>query len=553
MNNILTNKKINIVAFILLIIVILFLYIGGHTFGALGDDSPGYIFMASKYFNGSSPIFVDQTVSDIIDILGRDRIDQLIADQEMDFLLPHFNYKLLSYSGKIAPEVALGFPFAMNLMGKIFSSDVYFYLLNPLVAVGSLIILYFIVLEILFRYKYMYLIALTSVFLLAFFNYFWSLSLGEPITEIITLFFLLTSLLIFIKWINKDKYYYLALFALFFGVAMNFRITSVIFIPAYIGAYFLVKKKIKTKFKFIVIYALIFILIVSSVYLFTIDNNFNSKNEISSTFGQSITANADHTQGLSLVNLYNNQGKYRAGEGGIMVYYDFIKSISPLGISFILILTSLIYFSIKDRKLLYFSILWILPTYLFFSMWVNPYGRYIFNLVPALAILLAFALVLYFRFINSLEFNKYIKTLIVFLTIILIIISFYPNINNSILSATSKAVPTDRSVTKNDLMQIKDIHLDGTKPVIVFLDNTIQYAAFIEAHTKIRSLKQFPDDLFDELINGMKDKGYEIYFWYDKTSDYDLYQITSTYHIEEVNDFQFEFGDIILYKINEED
>ena len=102
-------------------------------------------------------------------------------------------------------------------------------------------------------------------------------------------------------------------------------------------------------------------------------------------------------------------------------------------------------------------------------------------------------------------------------------------------------------------MQIKDIHLDGTKPVIVFLDNTIQYAAFIEAHTKIRSLKQFPDDLFDELINGMKDKGYEIYFWYDKTSDYDLYQITSTYHIEEVNDFQFEFGDIILYKINEED
>ena len=185
--------KISLIIFIIAILGFTVFYFSNHTYGALGDDSPGYIFMASRYFNGESPIFKDKLISQLSEKYdyGNNDYDK----DEIDFALPHFSYKLISPEGKIAPKSPTGFPYLMALSGKIFGEKGFYYV-NPLCGILILIGLYLLVLELFKQKDYRYWVALASVIILGLANQFWSYVMMEPLREIPSLAFIIFSLLV---------------------------------------------------------------------------------------------------------------------------------------------------------------------------------------------------------------------------------------------------------------------------------------------------------------------------------------------------------------------
>jgi hypothetical protein len=110
--------------------------------------------------------------------------------------------------------------------------------------------------------------------------------------------------------------------------------------------------------------------------------------------------------------------------------------------------------------------------------------------------------------------------------------------------------PSQRSITQEDFNLIKNINLQSDNPLLIFLGNSVAYAAYVEAHTNIRSIRGSDTKNLHEVINYLLDKDYNIYFWNDKSDIDNLNLITSKYVINNLPDLSFSFGNIELFIIS---
>jgi hypothetical protein len=525
------SKKTSHLLFLFTIVFFAILFFSNHTFGALGDDSPGYIFMASKYYRFENPIYKDELVSKLLD---------KYRNEEIGFALPHFSYKLLSNDGKIAPKPPTGFPFLMSILGHLVGEDKGYYLLNPLFGLFTLVGLYFLIIEIFNKKKYKYLIALMTVGLLGVTNNYFAFTTMEPLREVPSLTLTIFSLLFFLKAIKKERLFYIGISGFLFGWALNVRETAILFILCFPILYIITGKKYKLKqiFK----YLTIFILFLIIAYSFTLINNFNSKNEIENVTGELLAANADHLKNIKIKNWWDNQGKFRPGQGGIIIYYEFLKDLSPFPYFILLVLVGLIALIRSNWKIGLFVIVVIIPSYLFFSSWINPYHRYIFTIIPFIILLFVYGLLKIINLLHRTIKSNLFKILLIALTITVLSVGVLPSITKAFSIIRKKELPSSRSVPMNDFKIIKNIKLNDGKNVLICLGNSLYMAAYIEAHTSIRTIKAPKTEIINEIINYLMENGYSIYIWSDKTDSMALSKIKETYQLNLIEKLNFKFN-----------
>ncbi len=499
------KKNIYHLVFFILIIFFTIFYFSNFSYGALGNDSPGYIFTASKYYHNESPTYRDELVSDLLLKYNKD---------EIGFALPHFNYKLISEDGKITPKNSTGGPYLMALMAKLFGEEGFYYL-NPLCGIIILISLYLLIIDLFKKFKYKYILGLSSVFILGIMPHFWSYIMCEPLREISSLAFILLSFWLFSLAIKKPNYILISLSAFIFGWSINIRENAILFIICFPILYFIYKKKFNLKI--IIAISIIFFIFTSLAYSFTLRNNYKAQNEIESTTGESLTANADHIKNIKIKNWWDNQGKFRTGQGGLSIYYNHIKEIFFLPFVIFFIILGLIINLFQNWKLGILFLSATVPTYLLFSAWINPYTRYIYAVIPLLTCLLVYGLIFIIENINQLlkpKMQIFYKSLI----IIILTIFLLPQITSAFSIFSGEKMPSTRSISKNDFNTINNLSISDDKTVLICLGNSIYMSAFIEAHTRIRTIKAPPNEKINEIINYLIDKNYSVYIWDDGTN-----------------------------------
>lgn len=527
----------------LIFIFFLFLYLSNHTYGALGDDSPGYIFIATRYLQKESPVYVDELISNLL---------KKFTPAQASFALPHYTYRLVSLEGKIAPKTSLGFPALMALFGFTFGEEGIYYL-NPICGALLLLGLYFLILELFRKEKNKKTIAIGAVFLLGLSSRFWNYAVMEPLRDVPAATFLIWLIVFFAKGLRKKSLSLIALAGFLFAIAINVRETSVVAIPTLailaLSCFDFNKRENK---KWIITAGILFLITTFLGWSFSLYNNFISKNEINSQTGQLLASNIDHVKSLRIKNMFDNRGRFRPGQGGLKIYFDLVKNYFYIPSQLFFIIMALIYLFSKKQKLGLFFLVWIFSFYLFFAMWVNPYHRYIFPIFPALASLLAYGLSLAFNFCRKeLSLGKTIKTATTIAAFFLITLYFSPAFERFYSLIIRQGVkPTARSVLKEDYLKIKQFNLTENNPIVIFLGDSAAYAAYVEAHSGIRSVRAPVENEVKDIINYLLKLNYNVYLWNDYSDLSYLETIGNDFALNNTKIFNFSFGQIELIKVN---
>lgn len=531
------------------IIFITALYLSNFSYGASGDDSPGYIFSAYKIKETGSSIYQDE-------------IAKVFIDNELkpEVAKPHWYYDLLNEKGFMAPMFPIGYPIIMATFSQIFG-EVGYYLVNPIISIIFLISFYCLLREIALFGKLANLFALVTVIFISINESFWLFTIYQPMRDNTPFLFMSLALLVFYHAIKSDKLVLYGLGGLFLGYAVNIRFETIILVIPLASLYLYSKKEhFSTKKSFFVsVFFAIFLLVSTSMSIIEIKNtnmlSYHSKYKSVDSLTNGGSTNSNQLDkilpsGLSLNNLFNNQGKYMAGEGSFIVYLNIIL-FEIFGYYFIpfLIVGSIFLFINSRSAFLLFS-LWALVIFLFYSMWVNPYYRYIILAAPPLAVLYTSS------FIGLFKYVKNEKTKIVALLILLIftMINYTPSllVMEDYLEG-KRPIPSPKSVTYQDFEKVSSFDLQPHYDVIITAGSTGDMIGFLEAHTGVKFIYlggvENPFDYIQTLI----ENGYRVGLWsnlYDKKErDFQIF-IESRYNTQHMSSIKFKtLGAVEIYSI----
>ena len=101
-----------------------------------------------------------------------------------------------------------------------------------------------------------------------------------------------------------------------------------------------------------------------------------------------VTARSGDLVGLSISNFYNNQGVYRVGHGSFRVFSDVLFQ-RLVTIPWVWLL-GVLGVSLLPTGIGLGAMLWVLATLVSFSLWLNPYDRYMISAMPMAVLLVTF-------------------------------------------------------------------------------------------------------------------------------------------------------------------
>src|SRR3990167_1347334 len=379
-----------------------FLFFSNRAFGSCGDDSPGYIYLTHKIFFNKPLVYQDALVERGLDFFHK--------PARADFLAPR-HHTIISPDGFVASIYPVGLSFLM-VIPVLFTGnldDIYFVL--PFFAVATLVLVYGIAYILVRRWRYSFLIAFLSALALGLSTLYENYGISQPMREIPSIFFLLLALwfLLLLKEYTPKKpvfYVLLALSAISLGFSFNIRETGIILMPAFFMVGLSVARSYGWTWKGFILPALVFCLFLVGTLSLTVWNSAqisaHSVSFDSGTDAPVLLSNIDHLESFSLRNIYDNQGKFRPGEGGIVHYWGVIQAMSPLPFWFVLVVFGCVVYMYRGSKLVGGAfILWAGGVILLFSMWINPYSRYILPAFPMFAFFGAVGLVSAFFLITD--------------------------------------------------------------------------------------------------------------------------------------------------------
>ncbi|MFH1781411.1 MAG: hypothetical protein ABH835_02245, partial [Patescibacteria group bacterium] len=345
--------------------------------------------------------------------------------------------------------------------------------------------------------------------------------------------------------------------------------------PAFIVLLFYIcntkKFTIKQNSKKTLSIGIVFIILLIIPLIFTIYNSYQisehkEKFRNKDISGTAIVSNIDHVGSLSPLNMISSEGKFRTENGGLDQYWQVMKNMSWLPYFMILVFIGVYYTWRKNKYLSAFLSLWVLGFLALFSMWVNPYSRYIIVAFPALAILGSFGLYylltdIYPKLVKNVKIGK----LLAILTILSILFIYSPAVA-LIQENLEEEVLINKAISESDLNNLlamgKLVEDRGDeKPIIMFSGNW-QYglSETLETHTGIKTIRmpfeqqkfEFNNDQVKAFFDQLLDDGYTIYFWQDSGTSGDTNDfLWENYQLNELKKYSFSFTDeIILYELH---
>lgn len=545
-------------------------YFDDHAWGAWGDDSAGYIYLAGRMYAEKPLVYVDE--------LGKRGLDFFKDEKLARWLLPT-HHGFINPNGMAASKYPMGASMLMVWTAKAFGSADYFYLANPLTAVASVVLLYLFCVLFFAQYRWRHVVGLLAAVMLGASEMFYDFAISQPMREVPSIAFLLLTgvlMLLSMQLLKTKKkaagYTLLFLAGLAFGMGVHVRETSIVTVPAFVllfsSAYW---QKTKTPFqnvRTVLPYAATFaIAFIIAMIPFIQNVTTISQNKVvfkaRDTSSIVLLPNMNHLQTFSLQNAFDNQGKFRPGSGAIPQYWKAMQNASPAPFFLGAVVLGLVYLWRESRVKAGFLLLWFVSIFGLFSFWINPYSRYILPTFPVLMILGSYGMVVFVDRFLPLLFKRRVIRVIGSLALVVGLIAAYQPVFATIhTNIVASEIHRFKAISRNDLHQLIDLGNElkaaQDKPLLMFSGDW-QYGTSetLEAHTFLKTVRFPLEQKFDfkngdvnTFVDQMIDDGYDLYFWIDTTSSPGAAEWLKRFGTEEVKRMQLTFEpDIHIYHI----
>jgi 4-amino-4-deoxy-L-arabinose transferase-like glycosyltransferase len=302
----------------------------------------------------------------------------------------------------------------------------------------------------------------------------------------------------------------------------------------------------------------------NSVQITQHKEKFRSK-DISSI---AITSNFDHIQSLSLKNLYNNQGKFKPGVGGLNQYWVVIREYSVWSPFLLFAALGMIFLWRKDKRLAYWLLSWFASIFILFSMWINPYARYVLPLLPAVVMLSVYGMMKTVQWAR--EYFKLSQ--LSFVVISIVVITSFVVALKPLLTQRLTHVRTGENVYKaisySDLTTLQavastiqtDAAIQSNKPTLLLMIGSWQsgLSETMMTHTNLKVIR-FPrkpqeQASLEQLIPFIQQlaSDYNLYFWYDDTANPEEQQVRQQLNLGQIiSKYEFTFQpNVLIYRVS---
>lgn len=529
----------------LLSIVFSYLYLGAHAWGAWGDDSPGYIYTAAQLLQHKPLVVHSELVQSALQYFGNEPWARLAAPTHHDIISP---------SGWVASKYPIGLGIVLYFGG---------YVVVPVLAVLTVIFTYLLAVLMLPISAYTKRgVGILAALTLGVTELFSSYAVSQPMRDIPALTFFLAAVLVLIIALTKLtvdwKQISLVLIAgLLFGYSINIRETSAVLFITIIAIFYGYLANKKLVWKFLGIFSVGMILAGSvSIWNSAVISAHKEKFKAKDITSVAITSNFDHIQSLSLTNLYNNQGKYKRGVGGVNQYLAVLQEEFSFWPPFLFMaIVGLVGLWRKQRGLAYVLISWFGSVFILFSMWINPYARYILPVFPVITILAGYGIIVSLVWLQKkLQLGK-----LSFLSIpVLVLVSLGVGLQPLVAARTKHVVQQElvnKAITYQDLQNFTTlgntiVQDQAAKPPLVLMIGFWQAGSsemLMANNPNITAIRyprkrqeQPPVDVMASWLQQLSQQ-YQLYLWYDDTATANEQQLKQYFTLEPITQTNFSF------------
>ena len=540
-----------------MVFAIFFLF--SHAWGAWGDDSPGYIYTAGQIANGEELVVQDELVQ-----RGLERFE----DEKLVRWLAPTHHEIISPDGWIASKYPIGLSWIMAQVAKLFSIES-MYVVVPVLAVATVVMTYWLAIvwipDAPTTRRVVGIVAALSVGLASLFS---AYAVAQPMRDIPALAFMTAAVLgmgVYFKIRVGHKWLSFGLLLVsggLLGMAMNIRETAVLLLVPLLAV---LVWEYRSHWKQLL--ASVGMLLLGTVLVFSLSiwnsiqitehkQNFRQKD----VTNIAITSNIDHIQSLSFENIYNNQGKFKPGVGGANQYWQVMQSFSAWPPFIIMAIAGLAVLLWKHRREGIVFGFWVGSMFLLFSMWINPYPRYILSIVVPVALLAGYGTVMVGRGLwLLLGLKQWTWLLINLLIVASFLVSFRPGVE-----ARQKFVLSDelvfKSISQQDLATAQqlaadiEVHADESEkpPLLLFFGQwKAGMSEMVMTHSSIRAIRfpgkanLQPDPLaMQQFIEELRED-YTVYVWYDTSTSAAGQQLYNSLPQQPLHTYSFSFEDTI--------
>lgn len=530
------------------------MYFHDHAWGAWGDDSAGYIFLAGRMFAQQPSVYYDELAA---------KGFEFFQDEKLTRWLTPTHHSLINRHGVIASKYPVGLSILMVVAATIARSSYGLYIIMPLCGALNVGLVYVLAVILFSKQRYRHIVGILAGLFLGLTSLHYDQALSQPMREIPSITFLLVMSIFLIlayhaehdpaKKIQK-RLIYMIVAGFAFGWAMNVRETSLLLFPAVValGVSMLWKKSRshKKNIQEIVLYGAAFCLATVVALTPTIWNSVQLSKDKEVFKARDVSTvvvlpNIGHINTISIDNIFHSEGKFKPGKGSLAHYWDVLKDATPLPYFFVLVLIGLIALWKESRPKALYLLLWFLGILTIFSLWVNPYPRYILPLLPAYFLLGAYGFVVVLEHIlPKLFHNRFLARSMGIVFCVTLVFAYQP-VWATVRTNMQSDVLIDRSISHKDLDTLVALGTQlnqSEKPVLMFSGAT-QYglSETFEAHTGVKTIR-FPLDQkfgFDpqqvnQFIDEVRKSGYTLFVWVDETSSDEVLQWMEHYTAEPV-------------------
>lgn len=558
----------DIVIILLLGLVFSWFYLGAHAWGAWGDDSPGYIYTAAQLLHTQPLVSQSQLVQGALQYFGNEPWARLAAPTHHDIISP---------SGWVASRYPIGLSVLLYLVAAASLTSSAMYIVVPALAVATVIFTYLLAVLLVPSADYAKrVIGLLAAGTLGVTELFSSYAVSQPMRDIPALAFFLASFILLIVGCTKihGQYWKLAVLlcaGVFFGYSINIRETSAILLLPLVIALLHYTKKNKNRWQVMLIFCVGMVLaggvwLWNSAAITVHKEKFRAK-DITSI---AISSNVDHIRSLSFTNLYNNQGKYKRGVGGVNQYVSVLREEFNFWPPFLLCsVLGVIALWQRQRQLAYVLISWFGSIFLLFSMWINPYARYILPLFPVVTVLAGYGGVVSLQWLQQrLRLGRTSFGIMVILVVGSVFVGLQPLVAARIQHVFKQEL-VNKAITYQDLENFTNIgksiaadelNTTGKPPVVLVIGFWQSGAAeMIMANssqvTAIRyprkRQEQPPVDIMVGWLQQLSNQ-YQLYLWYDDSATAKEQELKQHFTLEPVTQTNFSFQpNVQIYAITE--
>ncbi len=495
-----------------------------HAYGAYGDDSPGYIYSAHQLLTGEALVQQDALVQDALAWFGNEQHARFVAPAHHEIIAP---------TGWITSRYPLGMSVLMALAAWLSGTVTGIYLVVPVFAVIVVLCTYLGAIWLLpVAAVWKRLVGIGAAVIVVSCDLFAHYAVAQPMREIPSLGLFLIAVLIFCTTLRATGWKQalgMVIAGLAFGYSVGIRETGAILVLPLIlfGLSRVQQQRWRVAGWFLLGAVMAYSwFIVQAVNITAHKEAFRDK-DITTI---AITANIDHIQSLSITNLWDNQGKFKPGVGGLQQYWEVINNFSAWPLFLFCALIGLWYAWKKDPALGRLLVSWVVLVVLLFGMWVNPYPRYVLPILPVLAwasMLGMFAI--WQWFVQLFQLRRGTSMAMLGLMVLGFVLANQPAIAERQEHLRTGAA-VDRELTKADLdlviqastAVITDAQSTGKTPLLLMLGATKGgLAETIMTHADLRVIRfpskekeQPPLDQLAAYIRHL-DETYTLYLWYD--------------------------------------